>query len=301
MDNDNKIKKALVSIYKDIRFKVDYKYSNVKNEVDGNQLIYDELQKGNPIMISRFGATEMRCIDFYLKNKKFNEKILREIKELSGVYPNTPENIKKFCEFYLKCISDSDVIALWGVKNEKKVINSYGRNLKLVKLKSLEPYYFNNPWSKYLQNKKVLVIHPFAKSIIKQYKNRDKLFENNYVLPKFKSLDTVKAIQSIANEVPEYETWFDAYENMCNEIKMKDFDVAIIGAGAYGLPLASFIKGMGKQSIHIAGATQILFGIKGKRWDKHEYISTLFNDYWVRPSDEETPNKSDKVEGGSYW
>ncbi|WP_274095727.1 hypothetical protein [Riemerella anatipestifer] len=41
-------------------------------------------------------------------------------------------------------------------------------------------------------------------------------------------------------------TWFDALEDMKNKIDLVDFDVAIIGCGAYGLPLASYIKNKGK-------------------------------------------------------
>ena len=80
-----------------------------------------------------------------------------------------------------------------------------------------------------------------------------------------------------------------------------DFDIAIIGAGAYGLPLCSYVKLKGKKAIHMGGATQILFGIKGMRWDSHEYISKLYNENWIRANSEETPINSNKVEGGSYW
>ncbi|MCD7883766.1 MAG: hypothetical protein LUI87_08725 [Lachnospiraceae bacterium] len=80
-----------------------------------------------------------------------------------------------------------------------------------------------------------------------------------------------------------------------------DFDVAIIGAGAYGLPLAAYCKERGAQAIQMSGATQILFGIKGKRWDDHPFISSLYNEYWVRPNESETPPLKQKVEGGSYW
>jgi glycerol-3-phosphate dehydrogenase len=52
----------------------------------------------------------------------------------------------------------------------------------------------------------------------------------------------------------------------------KDYDVALIGCGAYGLPLASHVKRKGKQSIHLGGGLQLLFGIKGKRWDDNPEV-----------------------------
>lgn len=89
---------------------------------------------------------------------------------------------------------------------------------------------------------------------------------------------------------------------MHNEAMKKDFDVAIIGCGAYGFPLAAKLKESGKQAIHMGGATQYLFGIKSKRADEgNAIIAGLYNDAWVRASTEETPRNAHKVEGGCYW
>ena len=74
-----------------------------------------------------------------------------------------------------------------------------------------------------------------------------------------------------------------------------------VGAGAYGLPLAYHAKKLGKKAIQLGGPTQILFGIKGKRWDDHDVISKLYNSYWVRPSADETPSNYKAVEEGCYW
>ena len=85
------------------------------------------------------------------------------------------------------------------------------------------------------------------------------------------------------------------------EISKYDFDIAIIGAGAYSLPLAAYVKQLGKIAVQMSGSTQILFGIKGKRWEQIPEISKFFNENWIRPSEDETPKGSTKVEGGSYW
>ena len=90
---------------------------------------------------------------------------------------------------------------------------------------------------------------------------------------------------------------------MTQEALKIPFDVALIGCGAYGLPLACKLKCAGKQAIHIGGATQILFGIIGRRWEQNsKEVSDLFNEHWVRPSSEETPeNKARNEFGGAYW
>jgi hypothetical protein len=150
-----------------------------------------------------------------------------------------------------------------------------------------------------LEGKKVLVVHPFEESIQRNYPNRE-LFFPFPLLPSFE-LITLRAIQTISFNRGGFENWFQALETMCEKVNNIDFDVMIVGAGAYGMPLAAFAKRMGKQSIHLGGATQILFGIKGRRWDSIPKISALFNSNWTRPLISETPLGFDKIENGCYW
>ncbi|MBU8752321.1 hypothetical protein [Priestia megaterium] len=147
----------------------------------------------------------------------------------------------------------------------------------------------------------MLIVHPFVDSIEEQYEKRGELFNNTDILPEFKNLLLIKAIQSNAGGTSQFASWIEALEFMKAEITKSEFDVAIIGAGAYGLPLAAHVKSLGKQAIQMAGSTQILFGVKGKRWDNHPFISRLYNENWIRPKTQETPPKINKVEGGSYW
>lgn len=128
-------------------------------------------------------------------------------------------------------------------------------------------------------------------------KNRTKLFPSPYILPEFKSLQIITAVQTIAGDTAGFNSWFDALKYMEDEVLKKDFDIALIGCGAYGFPLAAFIKSIGKKAIHIGGPLQLFFGIKGKRWDN----SGLYNEFWISPSNNERPTGLNKVEGGCYW
>ena len=301
MDNDLKIIKLLKRTYKEFKFKLDYHDLYIMPENDGNQYIQKMIIEGGPAFVARGGATEMRCIGEYLKGGKFSDKIVEEISTLSGVFPNDTPTLKKFCEIYMSAISYANLVSLWGVGAESKVVHTYCRNAKFTTLHALEPYYFEQPWSAALAGKRVLIVHPFKKSIELQYKRREKLYPEKDILPEFKALECVKAVQSIAGEKTEYGSWFEALEHMKQEISDKDFDIAIIGAGAYGLPLAAYCKEIGKQAVQMSGATQLLFGIKGTRWDNHPIISKFYNEAWIRPDKSETPNRMEKVEGGSYW
>ena len=111
----------------------------------------------------------------------------------------------------------------------------------------------------------------------------------------------VQAVQGLAGQQTGYASWFDALAAMQAEMDAADYEVAIIGAGAYGLPLAAHARDTGHTAIQMSGATQLLFGIRGKRWDDHPVISKLYNDAWVRPAPEEGISHRETVEGGSYW
>ena len=301
MDNDNKIIKRLKQIYKNMKFNLSYHDLTVLSEEDGNVYIRTMIESGEAAFVARGGATERRCIAEYLKKQKFSDKIKKEIFELSGVFPTDAKTLKNFCELYISSMESADLICLWGVGAESQVVHTRCSRSKFTKLHTLEPYYFDKPWSEALIDKKVLVIHPFKKTILSQYSRREQLFPGLTILPEFKSLECIQAVQSIAGEKTNFESWFSALKYMKQKILEVDFDIAIIGAGAYGLPLASYCKEIGKQAVQMSGATQLLFGIKGKRWDEHPVISKFYNDAWVRPDESETPTHKQKVEGGSYW
>jgi hypothetical protein len=298
-----------------------YKYpSAILSKSDGNDLLYKRIIDGKPLMVSRFGLTELFACKNYLDIKKsstgnilkqyfyrkrgyasiWKENVKKEINILSGVFPTTSTQLKDFSETYIKSASTADIMAIWNMSFEPFFINSYCKNAYLLNPESIEPYYHENPWSRALENKKVLVIHPFSESIKNQYNYRRFIFKNEKVLPNFE-LSTIKAVQSLADNQNEYHNWNDAFEGMCHLIKKTVFDIAIIGAGAYGLPLSAYIKGIGKIAIHLGGATQTLFGIKGKRWDEHPIISKMYNEHWVRPSEEEVPKNYKKTDSGCYW
>ena len=66
--------------------------------------------------------------------------------------------------------------------------------------------------------------------------------------------------------------------------------------------MGAFIKReLGRQAVHLGGATQLLFGIKGCRWDAWPQFNALYNASWVRPLALETPDVHKAIEGGAYW
>lgn len=300
-DNDKKGIKLVKDFAKQVLFRLTYIGKDVADEVSGNQYICNKISEGKPFAAVRFGAVEARCVSKWMRKKAYSAYNLQSVSEAAGFFPNSKEMVDLFCEVYVEAASTADILAVWGVQDERKIVDKYCNKAKLTRVLALEPYFYSIPWSSALEGKKVLIVHPFIETIKGQLEHKNELFQNKSVLPEFKKVSFVKAVLSNAGEITEYASWFEALDSMKRAIGETDFDIAIIGAGAYGLPLAAYCKQIGKQAIQMAGATQILFGIKGKRWDKRKQYCELYNQYWTRPNLSETPKGKDKVEGGTYW
>lgn len=267
-------------------------------------LIKSELENEKPSMIARFGSTEIKAILYpsfpffirpFIKNRVFSNMYT-----LSGFFPSNEETIHKFSKMMLEDMKLLDILGCWRV--EEGFLQKYFPLAKRIKISTLEPYLQKNPWSEVLENKKVLVIHPFNTTIEKQYNNhREFLFADKRVLPKFKSFETIQAVQTIAGTDSNFNDWFEALDYMKAEMNTKDYDVVIIGCGAYGFPLAAHAKRMGKKAIHLGGPTQMLFGVKGKRWVENENFKTIINEHFVYPDTTDTIKNASKVEDGCYW
>lgn len=292
-----------------------------------SEIIYNELSSEKPSMICRFGNTEFNTILNYLsiqsgkknvfdliKGKQdawwWRKDILYNIQELSGFFPSSAEYVEKFCNELINEIDDIDILASWI--NKETVFENQLNKIPRIFLPYLEPYWSKNPWSRILEDKRVLVVHPFAKQIEYQYNNhRCDLFEDKSVLPSFQ-LETIPAVQSLGGENNGFKSWFDALDFMKEKIGSKNFDICLIGCGAYGMPLAHHVKKMGKKSVHLAGALQLLFGIKGSRWESPSYgvcewglpygfYTNLINEYWKKPGEAGQPQNFKNVEGACYW
>ena len=247
-----------------------------------NSWLYKHILSNAPFMAARYGGVELKIMQEYILiqhgiKKNYDKNVIKMAKINAGVFDANEDICKKFALRMMSASGEVDLLGVWFNWVRHKV-----------------------PWTHALRGKKVLVVHPFDKSISEQYKKKDLLFPDG-LLPEFE-LITFRAVQTIAGVRDDrFKTWFEALHYMEKEIRKIDFDIAIIGCGAYGFLLAEAVKKMGKQAIHLGGATQILFGIKGKRWDTEPTVSKLYNEHWVRPQKEECPPQRRKVESGCYW
>lgn len=299
-----KIKNSIIKRSKNLSLE---KYANrrVMSLEESSRLLIDAIKEGNPFVASRFGSTECSviCRREAKKNHRYLPNYDHNLCNLSGFFPYDEKLIDRFADLITGMISEIDLLGIWSPSMEEYLVWKYMPNTKLTNLGGLGPQFdadADKTWNSYLSGKRVLVIHPFQKSIEYQYAKRNLLFERDYILPDFE-LITLRAVQTIAGNSDErFANWFEALEYMKDQIRNIDFDIALIGCGAYGMPLAVEVKRLGKIAIHCGGDLQLLFGIKGSRWD-NTVGKTIYNDSWIRPLDEDRVAGYKSVENGCYW
>jgi hypothetical protein len=150
-----------------------------------------------------------------------------------------------------------------------------------------------------MRNRKVLVISAFDGLVKSQYTsgNLYKIYEN---FPIIKSLDTVKFPYCFCNNGP-HNNYFETLESVFEEIKTIDFDIALLGCGAYGHMLCHLIDTeLKKDAIYVGGSIQSLFGILNKR--EKQWNNYPASEYWITEiPDEYKPSNHNMVENGCYW
>ncbi len=283
-------------------------------DIDISHSIIKELLSGDkPAMIARIGGSEVTVTGKCLLKRNHgilvnNTSIMKQgnwMYNTAGFFSKNGERLLSDLDrFSLLMAEDAKLVDLYGIHYalmEDYVVNKYCTNARFVEMDNFRIMICENSWGEALREKKVLVIYPCAKTIQSQYARRDKIWSNPTILPDF-TLITYQPVQTIAgNNIDQYIDWFDALEKMKKDISQIDFDIAIIGCGAYGFPLAAECKRLGKKAIHLGGQTQMCFGVLGKRWEDIPYYQQFINEYWVHPSEEETPKNYKAVENGCYW
>lgn len=274
------------------------------DQQNGTEFLKARVESGTPFLVGRFGSFECSVVNKYLLKQIYNKisysNLLDYMCNNAGFFPRDEKYLDEYAKLMLPLYSEIDLLCRMYTIGEDFIIKRFCPNTELTVFSAVEPAI--SQWTSMLEDKKVLVIHPFEESIRNQYfNNREKLYVGTNILPKF-DLQTVKAVQTSAGAKDErFNDWFEALDYMTEEVLNKDFDIALVGCGAYGLPLGARIKQNGKMAFNLGGCIQLLFGIRGARWDTREYMKPFINEYWTRPLESETPEQAKKVENACYW
>lgn len=279
----------------------------VLSNEQANEWLKEKILSGKPFFASRFGKFELGMLSNFLFNQLLGKNFWsKRSMELLATDPSWEGNVnyqERFYHTFLKAVSEMDGIGVWYNYGEQVMANYICKNAVLYDLLAYEPYFYEQPWTLSLRNKKVLIVHPYVHSIPLQYKKREQLFKHA-VLPEFELL-TYRPFSGYNNEWVNFKDMQATLDKMVTDLNDIDFDIALIACGAQGLPLGAAIKKMNRQAIHVGGALQLFFGILGKRWEEPgRPQQVFFNEHWVRPHASEIPTDARALkfsDAGCYW
>ena len=277
-----------------------------------NMDIQERLKNNEPTFFARLGGTEgvvagQYCEKLLGMRTHYSEDIINWLYTTSGFFSDDYDDKEKAMDEYaqltLDGLSECDYLsAMFPSRDYVPFLFKYYAKKAVPTFSDYGPHYntpTNEDWTGGLEGKKVLVINSFTDSIKHQYDIKDKLVKSKeYELPDFE-LITYKTLVTQVGERPHgLKNFFEAYNYMLDEIKKIDFDIALVGAGAYGFPLSVEIRKMGKSVMETCGQTTLFFGIYNERFLAHG--GEPLTDHWIRPL-EEPPKKFKEIENGCYW
>lgn len=304
----------------------------LNENLDPDDLLFSRighcLSTKQSLLIGRIGGSEARVIGAWYRRqelKNFRIKLIfnllwpgpygkraKQLQKGAGFYPIDHKSIDKFVNLYSEIIPEIDILGAWGKAFAwpEYLVKS---SIPFIPLESLSPWVDtwsrkvgygqkgelkqHHPWSEAFNDKKILVVTPFSDSASSQLARINLVFPDFY--PKMR-VTFVKAPMTMGGATDGY-SWFEKLEKTKFELEKNEFEIALVSAGSYSLPIAAHAKKMGKIGIHTGGALQLFFGILGKRWENEQWLRDVINEFWIRPSTAETPKVAGEVEDGCYW
>lgn len=242
----------------------------------------------------------------------------------AGIWPSTHETLDAWAEETANALGGLDALAAgWYAPfaaMEAKVLDTFAPTAeRSVPLRSLEPYYVEpaRRWTRHLAGKRVTVVTSFVDSIQHQLTKVSAdptslwsaLESPETILPPTTTWSLVRTGHAPMISQGEGTTawpahvksWHEAVDHVVQEVLSQKPEVALIGCGALGLCIGARLKQAGISAFVLGGAIQVLFGIKGRRWEQHPIISKFWNDAWIWPLASDIPRGAGLVEGGCYW
>ena len=272
--------------------------------------IKDALESDRGALIGRNGTIELEQMIQVTPGR------LPILERNAGIFPIAVHSVfYQWQKESIEATKSADVLAAGWYEPLKEAeslaLEKWNVKALQVPLRTLEPYYVQpeEQWTKLLEGHSVAVVTSFTKTAKKQVSKGSAIWGSHGVLPSSSLVEWhwiqtghPKSIAQGRNEWPDgIHSWFQAANYVVGEVMKSGARFALIGCGGLGMPIAKMLKDRGVIAIVMGGAIQVLFGIKGKRWEKHPIISTFWNDAWVWPSEEETPAAAHVIEGGCYW
>ena len=275
-----------------------------------NQFIKKVIESNQPFFIGRIAGIELK-IAYSIQHRRPIDMIneIEELENNAGIHIDGITSLYSYADALLTSYDHCTIIAEWETTGKVFAITGDGQQLisertphipKII-AQSLEPYYVRDSWMPALRGKRILIIHPFAKTIQQQLPHLSSIFPDREWFPEC----TIKCLSPPLTLARNHQNkdWKVHLDTFLEQLsKEKEVDIALVAAGGYGMLISDYLyTKMNTSVLYIGGALQLFFGIIGKRWFTNKDILTLMNDDWVRPDLADKPDNFSKVEKGCYW
>lgn len=273
------------------------------------------INSDTPEFIGRIpGGLSLQAMYAYLNNTPFTVDQAQQMSALTGFFAphdSFKESLYRYAELELSALRNSTLCIRNATDSEEVaqllefLVQGYVSTIHEWSSDA------THTWVSLLEGKKVLVVSAFAETMKSQWENRKLLHTTNpipalnFEFPNFE-VSFVKSPLTVTGCEPfGYDSWHEAFDFLCSQVdREKDYDIALLSCGAYAVPLGGHILKQGKKSWVVGGILQTVFGIKGNRWSHQtSNIGLSYNDYWVDPSEDESPKYHPKVRPSwdNFW
>tara|TARA_R100000951_G_scaffold17677_2_gene14097 strand:- start:67 stop:885 length:819 start_codon:yes stop_codon:yes gene_type:complete len=256
------------------------------------------LNDNSSLSVIRLGNVEMTS----LLNK--NNNIYDEMKTNAGFFCKDKSKElevykiwkNKYIKSILNCDLNLDVVTCNSFQILGQLLNNLNHWLPSLAYIETPDWWIESVINEYQGT--IGIVSYFKEDIENQIKVLDKIWPKHNIKNKFivvKSLNTIKG-----NEPSDFDSFTEVYNDLEKRVlKEQEPKLWLVSAGCYGLPLCNAIKNDGRKAIYVGGLLQILFGLKGKRWDTRKEVNRFYNKHWKYPTIK--PKNGELVEGGCYW
>jgi hypothetical protein len=281
--------------------------------IEAGPAIKKILRHPHGMIYGKLGTTELQALEY--SDRRIRSSWLlgatwrRQARRLfidSGVFPEDRNEFEYFLNTYKASIQQLDAVCLW--QDQGSYLQAYETAFVdgvCPRAASIKPAVFW-PFSIYeqLEGVRLLIVSPFVRTMQAQVDRLPDVFSGRSWANSLKDMRQrckfVRCPFFSYMEKSPYTSWREGLDRITEAILRCQFDLALIGAGAWSLPLLANLKKEGRKGIHTGGATQLFFGIRGKRWDVQKGYN-IFNANWIHPLPEDTPGGHLRKEEGCYW
>ena len=291
---------------------------------EGAKELVRAIQAGVPYAAGKLGTSEFDAVCWYIARRRhklhptpYPSHVFQHMIVNAGLFPPRQDTLDHWSEYMLQTVLPAmDLLVEWNPiskLHEYYFLEAHAPQSKRTVLRALEPYYEDDPGDKYTlaipEGEKIAIVSPFADTILNQA-HPTKLPQIWESQPVWSPKHTFIPIQTFYSPLvagerhrwsPRIHNWQAACDDIVEKVRHVGAKYVFIGCGALSLPIAAALKHAGHIAIHTGGATQILFGIKGRRWDSHSVISKFYNSAWTRPGTHEIPERAAAIENGCYF